>query len=97
MLLPILGTDQSLSSTSGAFLIYTLKSTLNYSRMLQPPKKEKSKQLDTDQMSLKSRSDQDLHWKLFHQIRDQQTAERDEQKKKKSVLKLQSLITLSWD
>ena len=41
----ILSTDQSLSSASAALLIFTVKSTLNYTRVLRlSKKKKKSKQ-----------------------------------------------------
>ena len=39
----ILSTDQSLSSTSGALLIFTVKSTMNYTCILWPSKKKKKK------------------------------------------------------
>ena len=55
----ILSTDQSLSSTSGALLIFTVKSTMNYSLLL-ACYDPKNKQLDPDQMLLYVTSDQDL-------------------------------------
>ena len=49
----ILSTDQSLSSASGALLIFIVKSTLNYTRMLRPSKKKKKKQtIRPDKMPL---------------------------------------------
>ena len=54
--------DQSLSSrTSGALLIFTVKSTLNYTCLFRPSKKKtKKKHLDPDQTLLFATSDQDL-------------------------------------
>ena len=57
----ILSTDQSLSSSSGALLIFTVKFTLNYSLLLACYDPKKSKQLDPDQTLLYMTSDQDLH------------------------------------
>ena len=55
-----------MSSASGALLIFTMKSTLNYTRVLQPStkkkkKKKRSKQYDPDQTPLYATSDQDVH------------------------------------
>ena len=56
-----------LSSASGALLIFTVKSTLNYTRVLRSSTKKKkkrrrrSKQLDPDQTPLYATSDQDVH------------------------------------
>ena len=59
----ILSTDQSLRSASGAlpYLIFTVKSTLNYSLMLVYYGLKKKKQTDPDEMLLYVTSDQDLH------------------------------------
>ena len=51
-----------LSSASGALLIFTVKSTLNYTRVLwQSTKKKKKIQLYPDQTPMYATSDQDVH------------------------------------
>ena len=55
-----------MSCASGALLIFTVKSTLNYTRVLRSSTEKKkkgrrSKQLDPDQTPLYATSDQDVH------------------------------------
>ena len=56
-----------MSSASGALLIFTVKSTLNYTRVLRQSttkktkKKKKKNQLYPDQTPLNATSDQDIH------------------------------------
>ena len=55
-------------SASGALLIFTVKSTLNYTRVLRQStkKKKKSNQLYPDQTPLYATSDQDIHGLGIH-------------------------------
>ena len=55
-------------SASGALLIFTVKSTLNYTRVLRQStkKKKKSNQLYPDQTPLYATSDQDVHGLGIH-------------------------------
>ena len=53
-------------SASGALLIFTVKSTLNYTRVLRQSTKKKSNQLYPEQTPLYATSDQDVHGLGIH-------------------------------
>ena len=89
-------------SASGALLIFTVKSTLNYTRVLrQSKKKKKSNQLypDQTQMPLYATSDQDVHGLGIHLSNLGPTNRVDQNKKEEEengcVQAVHSFITLS--
>ena len=89
-------------SASGALLILTLKSTLNYTRVLRQStkkKKKRSNQLYPDQTPLYATSDQDVHGLGIHLSNLGPTNRVDQNKKEEEengcVQAVHSFITLS--
>ena len=91
-------------SASGALLIFTVKSTLNYTRVLRQStkkkrKKKRSNQLYPDQTPLYATSDQDVHGLEIHLSNLGPTNRVDQNKKEEEengcVQAVHSFITLS--
>ena len=87
-------------SASGALLIFTVKSTLNYTRVLrQSTKKNRSNQLYPDQTPLYATSDQDVHGLGIYLSNLGPTNRVDQNKKQEEengcVQAVHSFITLS--
>ena len=87
-------------SASGALLIFTVKSTLNYTRVLrQTTTKKKSNQLYPDQTPLYATSDQDVHGLGIYLSNLGPTNRVDQNKKEEEengcVQAVHSFITLS--
>ena len=89
-------------SASGALIIFTVKSTLNYTRVLRQStkkKKRRSNQLYPDQTPLYATSDQDVHGLEIHLSNLGPTNRVDQNKKEEEengcVQAVHSFITLS--
>ena len=90
-------------SASGALLIFTVKSTLNYTRVTainkKKKKKKRSNQLYPDQTPLYATSDQDVHSLGIHLSNLEPTNRVDQNKKEEEengcVQAVHSFITLS--
>ena len=89
-------------SASGALLIFTVKSTLNYTRVLRQStkkKKKRSNQLYPDQTPLYATSDQDVHGLGLHLSNMGPTNRVDQNKKEEEengcIQAVHSFITLS--
>ena len=86
-------------SASGALLIFTVKSTLNYTRVLRQSTKKKKNQLYPDQTPLYATSDQDVHGLGIYLSNLGPTNRVDQNKKEEEengcVQAVHSFITLS--
>ena len=89
-----------LSSASGALLIFTVKSTLNYTRVLRQSTEKKKKKEAIDNTQIRRRCMRHLIrtytvWELIYQIWDRQTGLTKTKKKRKKTDAFKRCILLS--